>query len=245
MNTEIQASSEANRRLSTEIKNQLQWIDDRLGPGSTIQNRLSSTEDKCESLQEKLMLFAPCTEKLGATIESLRDGEQALVSQIQGLQTRLFEADISKNNELLAENALLLAKRDALAKEIETRSADLTAMTETLKEREGEITELKNSLLEAQENVQKAEKQIAVSQSEVTELKEKVKSVEAEVREEVSRASVIARDQHKADFDQKLYELMKEKAEAAIAIEEMDKKLLVSLKELVCNTTIYPLCAIG
>lgn len=106
-------------------------------------------------------------------------------------------------------------------------SQQLKTAQESLRSKQEETEATKNSLCEVTKNLEEAEERATRHASEVATLQKRMQATESRVREELSRASVISRDQSRARFEQQLHGIFREKS----ALEDE----LVATKDLLVN----------
>ncbi|KAL5358463.1 hypothetical protein BJX96DRAFT_182929 [Aspergillus floccosus] len=232
LSTELKTNSETNRSLTTELKSQLQRVEDNLAPGSTLLEQLTTTKASCTSLGDSLDTSMSCVEQLDKSIKDAQNREYNLMEQMGHLQEKLSEVKALPDRAKEDSHATI-AKQVELEDRLKLLSTELANMINNLQTKDDEITHLNVALLEATGRLQEAETRANQSENEVCDLQERVKSIEVDVRAELTRASVISRDQTKAKYEQQLHELLREKMEACNAMEAMTKKLQTVEKSLV------------
>ncbi|GES64363.1 rootletin [Aspergillus terreus] len=236
---ELRTGSETNRNLSTELRSQLQRVKDEIGPGSTLSEQLTTTKTSCTSLGDNLNISLSRVEQLDKSIKDAQDREHNLMEQMGHLQEKLSEFKALPDREE-EDNYASTSKQVELEDRLKLMSTELADSVNNVQTKEDEITQLNVALLEATGRLHDAETRANQAETEVTGLQERVKSIEVEVRAELTRASVISRDQIKAKYEQNLHELLREKTEACSAVEAMANKLLAVEKSLVSTPVLPP-----
>ncbi|KAF9886992.1 hypothetical protein FE257_010608 [Aspergillus nanangensis] len=222
---ETRASSEHNRSITSELQAHLQSIRESLGGDSVLFGQLSTNEKACNCLQHELKTLASCVDDFISTVESLTNREAIFTDKIASLEGRISDLMIAKEREIQEAKTTAFAEQAASHDKIQLLSTELAATGDELQAKNLEIEELKNTLLEGTTKVLESESRAQLSEEKAEGLQERVRSIELDIREELSRASVIARDQHKARFEQQLHELTREKAEAGKMVDELNRKL--------------------
>ncbi|KAF5866652.1 hypothetical protein ETB97_010746 [Aspergillus alliaceus] len=169
-------------------------------------------------------------------VNVIQNRENGLAQQIEHLESRLFEVQIPEKSEPTAAET---QERVELELKIQQLSAELSRSEEKLLSRTAENEGIRLSLLEAVTKGQEAEARASNLESETTTLRAEVEAIETKVREELNRASVIARDQHRAKYEQQIHELLREKVELNKGIQKVKHELLKVQKALAEKETAY------
>ncbi|KAE8389229.1 hypothetical protein BDV23DRAFT_173263 [Aspergillus alliaceus] len=217
--TTSQRSSEVNEDRTQRLTEQLQFVCETL----------STNEARCISLHERLEDCVSSIDKLCAFLDVIQNRENGLAQQIEHLESRLFEVQIPEKSEPTAAET---QERVELELKIQQLSAELSRSEEKLLSRTAENEGIRLSLLEAVTKGQEAEARASNLESETTTLRAEVEAIETKVREELNRASVIARDQHRAKYEQQIHELLREKVELNKGIQKVKHELLKVQKAL-------------
>ena len=126
-------------------------------------------------------------------------------------------------------------ERQEIESQIQKAAAELKAMEDTLKTKDQDNETTKQLLLEARDAVDRAEARAAKEATGKSEMQDKMKNTELAVRTELSRASIIARDQVKAKFEQQIHELVKEKDDKEKDLGKAKEELEKSTASLVMS----------
>ncbi|PYI27985.1 hypothetical protein BP00DRAFT_482142 [Aspergillus indologenus CBS 114.80] len=210
----------------TNLNEQLQRVTSQIASESTLVEQISMHTEHFGGLKEALERLLPLTDQLNCSIDALRDNEARLCGQMEQFEADLGEARTLKNAEAAA---LELTRHELEKAQIEGSMqkvvAESEAMAEKLRAKDLENKAIRSSLLKAESRTQEIESCVIKLEAEVVTLKDAVKQKESQVREELGRASVIAREQIKARYEQQHRDLLKEKADLAQSVELLQKQL--------------------
>ncbi|OJJ96467.1 hypothetical protein ASPACDRAFT_46635 [Aspergillus aculeatus ATCC 16872] len=210
----------------TNLTEQLQSVTSQIASESTLVEGISRNTEHLGGLRETLERLLPLTDQLNCSIDALKDNEARLCGQMEQLEADLGDARTLKNAELAA---LELTRHELEKAQIEGRMqkvvAESEAMAERLRAKNLENKAIYSSLLEAESRTQEVESCVLQLESEVVTLRDAVKKKENQVREELGRASVIAREQIKARYEQQHRDLLKEKVDLAQSVDLLQKQL--------------------
>lgn len=239
MTKDFEKSSEANDSVRAFFKEQLQSIENLFGADCDLHKQFSAIKEACESLHENLEIMGPDVCTLNTTIQGIEEKESGLVRQIEEFEKNLTEArDLVKQAPLVPEKENCSATAEIMS-QLEKVSEELRVAQETLQTKDTENEHVKHSLLETTEALQEAETKATSYEAKVRTLQQQAQSVESKIREELSRASVIARDQNRAKFEQRLHGVLKEK-EAVEKDLEKTKELLVTAQQAQVRAYMHP-----
>ncbi|PYH76204.1 hypothetical protein BO82DRAFT_359318, partial [Aspergillus uvarum CBS 121591] len=213
----------------TNLNEQLQRVTSQIASESTLVERISMHTEHFGGLKEALERLLPLTDQLNCSIDALRNNEARLCGQMKQFEADLGEARTLKNSEAAA---LEFTRHELEKAQIEGRMqkvvAESEAMAEKLRAKDLENKAIQSSLLKAESRTQKIEPCVMKLEAEVVTLKDAVRQKESQVREELGRASVIAREQIKARYEQQHRDLLKEKADLAQSVELLQKQIDVT-----------------
>lgn len=234
MTQDIEKNLEISSNITNNLKKQLQVVEDGVSSDSALFKQLITTQQTCGSLHEKLDAVGPGFGNLTVSIRNLEGQEINLSGQIEEFAKRLSEIQLRAQEVSQASEASNRSAEDsAIWLQLQEISAELRLVEERLKAKETENENIKLSLLEATEKVQEAEGKATQLEAEKSELHDKIQFIESKVREELNRASVIARDQNKAKFEQQIHKLVREKMDIEKDAERMKEQLERAKKSLV------------
>ncbi|RAH79910.1 hypothetical protein BO86DRAFT_280657, partial [Aspergillus japonicus CBS 114.51] len=232
----------------TNLNEQLQKVTSQIASESTLAEQISMHTEHFGGLKEALERLLPLTDQLNCSIDALRDNQARLCGQMEQFEADLGEARTLKNAEAAA---LELTRHELEKAQIEGRMqkvvAESEAMAEKLRAKDLENKAIQSSLLKAESRTQEIESCVIKLEAEVVALKDAVNQ-ESQVREELGRASVIAREQIKARYEQQHRDLLKEKADLAQSVELLQMQLDDTKSSFVrcpfpvsrsCELTIY------
>ncbi|KAE8356415.1 hypothetical protein BDV28DRAFT_145116 [Aspergillus coremiiformis] len=230
-------SSEVNENRMHLLMDQLLSVRESVGSDSILHKQLSTNEARCISLHDALETCVPSINKLGFFLEGLQDKENGLAERMKQLETRLSEVRIPETTEPTAAE---IKERIELELKVQQLSTELRRITEeNLRSGAAENEEIKLSLLEAITKCQEAEARAKKFESETITLRDEVKTIETTIREELNRASVISRDQHRAKYEQQIHELLRDKVELHKGVEKVKDELIKAQRALAENETGY------
>ena len=235
---DFERNSETNDSVRTFFKEQLQSIENRFGADCDLYRHFSAIKEACGSLQEKLDIMGPDVCALNATILGVEEKESGLVRQIKEFERSLTEARGSAQAPTLLEHEDCPATVE-ITSQLENVSKELRIAQDALQAKDAENQHVSHSLLKITEALQEAETRAALYEAEVGSLQQQVQAVETRVREELSRASVIARDQNRAKFEQRLHGILKEKKAVEKDLEKT-KELLATAQQLQVRAYMHP-----
>lgn len=237
----MHGSSEANSSLTLQLKEQLQYLATSMNTGSSIVQKLSENEKCCDILHRSLTGIIPTIENLNSSIKTLDDKELDITQQMERLGKSITEINIPDKVELLpVEPCTHAQEKLELERQVQNLVANLEFARENLKEKECHNEEINNALFEALRKVEETETHAKQFKSQIVELEDRAKTIEINVREELNRASIVARDEHKKKFEQQLHKAMREKAELEINLSKLQEQLADSHRDLVLHSSRYP-----
>lgn len=235
---EMRGSSEANNKMTLQLRERLQYLEDSVNPSSSIVQKLSENEERCGTLQEALRGIIPTIESLNSSIKIMDGKEVSITQHMEQLGQSISEIKIPDKVELLPVEPCTHAKENIeLQRQVQELASELKIAGESLKEKEKRNGETNNALLEAMSRVQEAETYTKKFESQNIELGDKLKLIENNVREELNRASVVARDEHKKQFEQQLHKVLREKTELENGLNSLQERLTQSQRELVFHSS--------
>ncbi|KNG85359.1 rootletin [Aspergillus nomiae NRRL 13137] len=226
----IDKNSKTNGDRTQLLTEQLESVRENVGTESALLKRLAANEVTCISLYERLEACAPSIDKLRTFLESAQKKENSLAQQLEHLEIRLPELQTTETTEPTAAE---IKERAELELRLQRLSDELRITDESLRSRATENEEMRLSLLEAVTKGQEAEARANRFESETIVLRDEVKAIESKIREELNRASVISRDQHRVKYEQQIHELLREKGEMRKSVEKVQNELTEAQKALV------------
>ncbi|GAB1202871.1 hypothetical protein APSETT445_001495 [Aspergillus pseudonomiae] len=226
----IDKNSKMNGDRTQLLTEQLESVRENVGTESALLKRLAANEVTCISLYERLEACAPSIDKLRTFLESAQKKENSLAQQLEHLETRLSELQTTETTEPTAAE---IKERAELELRLQQLSDELRTTDESLRSRATENEEMRLSLLEAVTKGQEAEARANRFESETIVLRDEVKAIESKIREELNRASVISRDQHRVKYEQQIHELLREKGEMRKSVEKVQNELMEAQKALI------------
>ena len=230
----MRGGSEANNNLAVQLKEQLQYLADSMNTGSIILQKLSENEKCCGTLQKSLGAIIPTIDNLNSSMKIMDDKGLDITRQIKHLGKSISDIKIPDKVELVPVEPCMHAQENIeLERQVQNLVAELKIAAETLKDKECHNEKTSNALLEAMSKVQETEAHAEQFKSQIIELEDQAKTIEANVREELNRASIIARDEHKKRFEQQLHRASQEKSEFERHLDKLQEQLADSHREIV------------
>ncbi|OAX80787.1 hypothetical protein ACJ72_04873 [Emergomyces africanus] len=219
METAVERHTNYGQRISTQLTD----LDTAVRSGRAVVDQLAEARELYGGFQEKLH----AVEKNLAEVSADRD---RLMSQEADLQRHIGDLKIEisslQRNEIENNQFKDADKSSELQIQLGVTSAALDKVTAEFKAKESETHEMELKLAETIEKLRAAEYKIANLQSENFNLQEEARKTEHKVREELTKANLAAKDQHRAWFEQERHKLTREKTlaenNAQKAIEELD-----------------------
>lgn len=228
---DLERTCETNTDVKAYFQGQLQNIESRFGADCDLLKQLAASKKACGNLHEKLDFVAPNFYTLDAAIRDREEKELSLLQQMEGLGRELLETrNAVKEPPPHPEDGNISTVVSELTVQLEKMSQELKNSQEGLRTRNMEHENTKLSLLETSEMLKAVEARAAQHENEVAALQQRNQAIESKIREELNRASVISRDQSRANFEQKLHGILREKT---VVEKELQKanELLVSAQQ--------------
>ena len=229
MTQQVEKTVGMSAQTSSVLKECVQEIENSASPESALFTQLAMTQRSCQELVENTNVLGPKFHAICESISKL-DGKDGLSEQMKDFSNTLSEvqrrAEASMNRPI---------ERQEIESQIQKAAAELKAMEDTLKTKDQDNETTKQLLLEARDAVDRAEARAAKEATGKSEMQDKMKNTELAVRTELSRASIIARDQVKAKFEQQIHELVKEKDDKEKDLGKAKEELEKSTASLVMS----------
>lgn len=233
---ETNRSASVNGDTVNVLKEQLQIAYDTVGTGSTLLEKITENDESFRSMQQKLGDFILSVERVNESLTGLGLKENYLAEEMGRLGKSLSEVKIPEKIETFpaGEYFSIDEKRD-LEGTIETLRSELVLTGESVDAKNIEIESLKLSMSTVTEKLQQEEQRTIQLKVESDVLKHKLEEMDTKIREQLSRASVIARDQTKARFEQQMHQLSRGKVDVEIHVEKLQEQLRDAEKNLVIS----------
>lgn len=193
---------------SNHLKGCVEEVEKNTNPDSALFTQLAATQRTCTGLYENIDLLGPKFREICQSVSKLEGKEEGLSEQIRDFSIILSEAKLHR--EVSSSRSI---DKQEIEMQIQKTVAELKQTENALNIKEQENEAIKKLLQEVKETAKKAEDRAARATTEKSEWQEITKGIESNIRTELGRASVIARDQIKAKFDQQIHALVKEKDE--------------------------------
>lgn len=212
LSKDAEKDSNIQNDIGMKLSDQLRKIEAVFGSNTNLSEQLTQAYEKYGRLEENLKTAESTISSLTKIVEDLKLQETNLKQRVTELEADISEArklqDVSAGNNTSHEDS----EEPELRIQLEATSAALAEAEERLRIKESEIERVNQSLLEAKNMVQETERHVEEVELEKNALAEEIRGVELKVREELSRASLISRDQNRAQFEQQLHRIKREKA---------------------------------
>ncbi|PLN75030.1 hypothetical protein BDW42DRAFT_181388 [Aspergillus taichungensis] len=223
---EINRSASVNGGTAHILKEQLQIAYDTVGTGSTLLEKFTENDKSFCSVQQRLGDLISSVEKVNESLTGFGLKENYLADEMGRLGKSLSEVKIPENIATFpAEGYFSIDEKRHLEATIETLRADLVLTGESVDTKDTEIESLKLSMSTVTEKLQQEEQRTIQLTVESDVLKHKIEEMDTKVREQLSRASVIARDQTKARFEQQMHQLSRGNADLELHVENLQGQL--------------------
>ncbi|OJD19543.1 hypothetical protein AJ78_00514 [Emergomyces pasteurianus Ep9510] len=219
METALDLHTSYEQRVSTQLTD----LETAVNSSRAVVGQLAEARELYGRLQEKLNAAEKNLAEVSADRDRLRSQEAGLQRHIGDLKIEISSLQRDEIEDTQFKDADISSE---LRIQLEATSAALARVTDEFKTKESEIQERELKLAEAIEKLGAAECKITELQSEKLKCQEKALETEHRVREELARANLAAKDQHRAWFEQERHKLTREKllAEKNLqkAVEELD-----------------------
>ena len=232
LTNDIGGNSELNTQLAQDLRRRADMIVNAVDSNSVLFKQLAAGQEMCTRLKMDLESVAPKLCDLTASIGRLDEKEDGLVQKLGEVEKSFFESRVFEKTALELQ-ATEQSTRNQLQLQLDEISAQLDIAQASLAVKEAENEKIRNSLSEAGAKAQDTEKQVMRLQSEVAFLQGNAKAAELRVREELNRASVIARDHIRAKFEQQLHNALREKMETERELDKIKEQLASAQQTLV------------
>ncbi|KAI9039993.1 uncharacterized protein KD926_008684 [Aspergillus affinis] len=238
--SELHGGSEANNNLAVQLKEQLRYLADSMNTGSSILQKLSENEKCCGVLQKSLGVIIPTIDNLNSSMKIMDGKGHDITRQIEHLGKSISEIKIPDKVELVPVEPCMHAKEKIeLELQVQKLVAELKIAGEALKDKECHNEETNNALLEATSKIQETEARVKQLKTQIIKLEDNVKTTEVNVREELNRASIVARDEHRKRFEQQLHGVLREKTEIEKEINKLQEQLVNSHQEIAEKENLF------
>ena len=231
MTQNIEKTVGINAQASSALKECAQGIESITNPGSALCTQLSTTQRSCTDLIEGTNLLGPKFRGICESIGKLEGKEDGLSEQMKDFSNML--SDVKRQAEV---SMWRPAEKHENELRVQKYAAELKTTLDTLKMRDQGNETTKKLLLEAKEAAEKAEARASNEATEKSDVQERLQRVESDIRAELGRASVIARDQAKAKFEQQIHQLAKDKEDKEKDLEKIEEELEMSKTSLVMSS---------
>ncbi|KAJ9305899.1 hypothetical protein DTO217A2_4642 [Paecilomyces variotii] len=224
----LDITKEIQNVISTEMHGQLQRVEDVMSSSLITSHEFADARERQGRLEEKLKTSEETVLKLREITKELKLRETELTGESMRLKESLADCEREMNDAAIKSREDMFPTVPELQIQLQTTSAALTEALESIKDKESQIETLQQGLVETRLNTANAEERLEQLEREKATLKDEMCHMEAKIREELGRASVIARDKIKAQFEQQLHRAQKEKT----ALQTGAQKLEQTISEL-------------
>ncbi|KKZ68252.1 hypothetical protein EMCG_06075 [[Emmonsia] crescens] len=245
LSTRLNSSIEASKAMETAVdlhtnygkrmSIQLTELETAVSSSTAVVGQLAETRELYGGLQEKLSTAEKNLTEVSADRDRLKSQESALHLHIGDLEIEISSLQKDKIEDTQFKDADMSSE---LQIQLEATSAALTESTYECKTKESEMHEMKLKLTETIEKLETAENEIADLKSEKFKIQDEAQRTEHRVREELTRANLAAKDQHRAGFEQERHKLKREK----ILAEKNAQKAAEELASLKCSMQAAEKC---
>ncbi|KAH1718900.1 hypothetical protein KXX25_003451 [Aspergillus fumigatus] len=238
LNEGLERNFALNENVAHKVLEQLKLFENTNGCHMALLKQLGINEEQYNTVREMLEALKPSMQTISSSLTTLNEKGIDLTQHITHLEKCIFEAQNPAPTidvcALFTENAALKDQKEQLS--IRVRSAE-----ENAKAKELETEKANCALLDVTTKMQEEMKRAQDFEAEVVNQRQTIISIEAKIREELNRASVIARDQAKARFEQQIHKMLREKAEAEKDMAAIRESLAEAEKENEAKTQRHEL----
>lgn len=212
INWNSQDYSQFNTNAMAHLEQQIQNLDSKFGVDCDLSKQLATNQEVCRILQERIERIGQNFSVLDNTIKRSKIKEVDFLEKMEEIGRTFSEVrNLEKVTCSSLENGSFVTPAIELESRLAKVSQELKTVQKSLEAKHDENETTKYSLSEVTKNLEETDARATQSASEVVILQNRMKETESRVREELSRASVISRDQSKARFEQQLHEILREK----------------------------------
>lgn len=243
--TEVAAS-----KLIDELKAGLCTADDR---NKQLTIRINELDRQCKEQQKEKVAQKQSVErwkvkfgKIRALMAGIADHQERLLKEYRAIRKEQVSLNVEKdqmhdNLNYLTESTKGLGKtisqyKAQLTGIIHQFTAEEDALKSLLKSKESHLKEIEQLLAEKNQAIEEAKALARKIESEKSVLELNSKEVEKRIREELSRASLMSKDQERARFEQERHTLTREKQQAESEAAKWKEELEAVKLSLVCMT---------
>lgn len=235
----IARGTEATAGLTESLKAQTEIIGKHVVSENQLVAKISKDSETNESLRNALRELAAANEDINVSMKGLEARESGLLDQFTALEASLSAMQLPDQRQILKEETQRFEQTLAeMERKIQSLSEQSKLAEEALRNKDLENQALRGSLETASAKVEDDDSRVRRCEAEVATLKDEVKSVEARVRKELSRASVVSREQDRARYEQKIHELLRGKSEIERNLSKVSMQLAETRRDLVSFNTI-------
>ncbi|GAA85900.1 rootletin [Aspergillus luchuensis IFO 4308] len=229
----IARGTEATAGLTESLKAQTEIIGKHVVSENQLVAKISKDSETNESLRNALRELAAANEDINVSMKGLEARESGLLDQFTALEASLSAMQLPDQRQILKEETQRFEQTLAeMERKIQSLSEQSKLAEEALRNKDLENQALRGSLETASAKVEDDDSRVRRCEAEVATLKDEVKSVEARVRKELSRASVVSREQDRARYEQKIHELLRGKSEIERNLSKVSMQLAETRRDL-------------
>ncbi|OAT00703.1 hypothetical protein, variant 1 [Blastomyces dermatitidis ER-3] len=204
------------------VSSQLTGLETAVKSNTEVVCQLAEARELHGNLQEKLNAADKSLHMVSADRDRLKSQEASLQRRIRDLEIEISSLQKNKIEDAQFRDADMSSE---LQIQLEATSASLTEVSNELKEKQSEISDLELKLTDTIERLAAAESEIAGLTSERLKIRDEAQKTEHRVREELTRANLAAKDQHRAWFEQERHKLKREKILAEKSAQKVAEEL--------------------
>ncbi|OJD25716.1 hypothetical protein ACJ73_02917 [Blastomyces percursus] len=208
LNKKLEVAFDLHTNYGQQTSTQLTGLEAAVKSSTEVVSQLAEARESHGNLKEKLNAADESLQMVSADRDRLKSQEASLQRHIRDLEIEISSLEKNKIGDTQFRDADMSSE---LQIQLEATSASLTEVTNELKEKQSEIDDLELKLTETIERLGAAESEIAGLTSEKLKIRDEAQKTEHRVREELTRANLAAKDQHRARFEQEQHKLKREK----------------------------------
>lgn len=228
---EMRESTNLQNSNVEDVVSQLSGLHTAFQHNTQICSQLAQTEEKNRILRENLTRTEADLRSITEEFNSSKSQEALLKGHIEGLESKF-----SSLQAQLAEASCHEVDANELSEmqtKLEASSAALNEAKEEVKSNESAMCEMAGELNEARKKLDIAEMEISRLESDKTTIEEASRGAEQRIRQELTRASLMSKDQNRAWFEQEKYKLEREKSAVEKQVTALENQIELMKSNLV------------
>lgn len=211
--------------LSAQVQQDLQIIQGFLGPDSTLAKQLDHCTGSYHNLGQRLEIIAPTLGTLHTSVGSLTATENDLVQDLKNFEERLAEAQAHSNRPgIEKELSAQFAENTRLQLQLQALSSESGSLRRELDAEAAETQNIRLSLTDLGARLKSTESRNTELENDKLALQRELALAEQRSREERNNFTTLS-DQSKAQYEQQLQSLQREKEDIEKGTEQLVSQL--------------------